>query len=128
MIKKHPKPTESELQILRILWTEGPSTVREVNNVLGAEKQVGYTTTLKLMQIMAEKNLVNRNTSSKTHIYKANILEHDTQKSLIKSLVDQAFGGSAMELVLQALGNHKTTSEELDQIKELISQLENVKK
>jgi len=127
-MKKHPKPTESELQILRILWTEGPSTVREVNNVLSAEKQVGYTTTLKLMQIMAEKILVSRDTSSKTHIYKANILEHDTQKSLIKSLVDQAFGGSAMELVLQALGNHKTTTEELDQIKELISQLENVKK
>ncbi len=126
-MKKHPKPTESELQILRILWTEGPSTVREVNNVLSVEKQVGYTTTLKLMQIMAEKNLVNRNTDSKTHIYQANILEHDTQKNLIKSLVDQAFGGSAMELVLQALGNHKTTNEELDQIKKLISQLENVK-
>jgi len=129
MAKQHPKPTESELTILQILWSEGPSTVREVNNVLNAQKEneVGYTTTLKHLQIMAEKTLVSRDTSTRTHVYKPNILEEDTQKTLVKGLVEKVFGGSAMNLVMQALGNHNTSPEELAEIKKLIQELENKK-
>lgn len=125
MAKQHPKPTESELEILQVLWSEGPSTVREVNSLLNLEREVGYTTTLKHMQIMAEKTLVTRDTSSRTHIYKAKILEVDTQRNLVKSLVEKVFGGSAMDLVMQALGNHQTSPEELEEIKRLIQELEN---
>ena len=127
MSKQHPKPTESELEILQILWSEGPSTVREVNNVLNVQKEseVGYTTTLKHLQIMAEKKLVSRDTSTRTHVYKAKILEEDTQRNLVKGLVEKVFGGSAMDLVMQALGNHNTSPEELAEIKKLIQELEN---
>lgn len=129
MAKQHPRPTESELTILQILWSEGPSTVREVNNVLNVQKEneVGYTTTLKHLQIMAEKKLVSRDTSTRTHIYKPNILEEDTQKNLVKGLIEKVFGGSAMDLVLQALGNHNASPEELAEIKKLIQELENKK-
>ena len=125
MAKQNPRPTESELEILQVLWSEGPSTVREVNSLLNLEREVGYTTTLKHMQIMAEKSLVTRDTSSRTHIYKAKILEADTQRNLVKSLVEKVFGGSAMDLVMQALGNHQTSPEELEEIKRLIQELEN---
>jgi len=125
MSKTHPRPTESELEILQVLWSEGPSTVREVNNLLNLEREVGYTTTLKHLQIMAEKLLVTRDTSSRTHIYKAKILEADTQRNLVKSLVEKVFGGSAMDLVMQALGNHQTSPKELEEIKRLIQDLEN---
>ncbi len=125
MAKQNPRPTESELEILQVLWSEGPSTVREVNSLLNLEREVGYTTTLKHMQIMSEKSLVTRDTSSRTHIYKAKILEADTQRTLVKSLVEKVFGGSAMDLVMQALGNHQTSPEELEEIKRLIQELEN---
>lgn len=125
MSKSHPRPTESELEILQVLWSEGPSTVREVNNLLNLEREVGYTTTLKHLQLMAEKMLVTRDTSSRTHIYKAKILEADTQRNLVKSLVEKVFGGSAMDLVMQALGNHQASPEELEEIKRLIQELEN---
>jgi len=125
MAKQNPRPTESELEILQVLWSEGPSTVREVNSLLNLERKVGYTTTLKHMQIMSEKSLVTRDTSSRTHIYKAKILEADTQRTLVKSLVEKVFGGSAMDLVMQALGNHQTSPEELEEIKRLIQELEN---
>ena len=126
MAKQHPRPTESELPILQILWSEGPSTVREVNSMMNIQKEseVGYTTTLKHLQIMADKNLVSRDTA-RTHIYKANILEEDTQRNLVKGLVEKVFGGSAMNLVMQALGNHNTSPEELAEIKKLIQELEN---
>ncbi len=127
MPKQHPRPTESELTILQILWSEGPSTVREVNSMMNIQKEgdVGYTTTLKHLQIMADKNLVSRDTSTRTHIYKPNILEEDTQRNLVKGLVEKVFGGSAMNLVMQALGNHNTSPEELAEIKKLIQELEN---
>jgi len=125
MSKAHPRPTESELVILQVLWSEGPSTVREVNNLLNLEREVGYTTTLKHLQLMAEKMLVTRDTSSRTHVYQAKILEADTQRNLVKSLVEKVFGGSAMDLVMQALGNHQTSPQELEEIKRLIQELEN---
>lgn len=118
------KPTDSELEILHILWENGPSSVRFVNDKLNERREVGYTTTLKLMQIMAEKNIAVRNTESRTHIYEANISETDTQKALLKKFVDATFRGSAMNLVLQALGDHDASKEELDSIKALIKKIE----
>ena len=124
MSKTRINPTESELQILQILWEKGPSTVRTVNEEMNKEKETGYTTTLKLMQIMTEKELVSRDTSQRTHVYAANITEHDTQKDLLDSFVATTFKGSAMSMVMQALGNHRASKEELDAIKQLISKLE----
>ncbi len=123
-VSKFPKPTEAELQILQILWKEGPSSVRVVNDLLNEQREVGYTTTLKLMQIMTEKGLTTRNTDSRTHIYASAVIEKDMRKRLLDQFVDSAFRGSAMELVMQALGNHKASSKELDQIKDLIRQIE----
>jgi len=122
-----PRPTESELAILQLLWQYGPSSVRFVNEKLNEEREVGYTTTLKLMQIMADKGLVHRNTESRTHIYSAAVSEEQTQQNLLQRFVDQAFRGSAMKLVLQALGNHQASKEELDEIKSLIKKMENKK-
>lgn len=118
------KPTESELEILQILWNRGECTVRTVHEELIKSKDVGYTSTLKLMQIMHEKGLVSRNTESKTHIYTAAINQQDTQKHLLNKLIDNAYNGSAARLVMQALGNHKATSQELEQIKKYLEQLE----
>ena len=118
------KPTESELEILQILWEKGPRSVREVNDELNESRKVGYTTTLKLMQIMTEKGLVTRDTETRTHIYAAKISEADTQLFLLKEFLQNAFRGSAKNLVLQALGNHNTTLEELKEIKALIESLE----
>lgn len=126
--KNITKPTESELEILQVLWQNGPCTVRFVNDELNKKREVGYTTTLKLMQLMSGKNIVTRNTESRTHIYAANITESDTQKQLLKKFVDATFRGSAMNLVLQALGNHDTSSEELEEIKALIDKIEKDKK
>ena len=118
------KPTDSELEILQILWKYGPSTVRFVNETLNKKREVGYTTTLKLMQIMTDKVLVLRDTKQRTHIYYSNIQENDVQRGLVKRMINKAFHGSAMELVMEALGNHQTTPEELKEIKDLIQQLE----
>jgi len=118
------KPTESELEILQILWVKGPSPVRTVNDLLNEKRDVGYTTTLKIMQIMADKNLVSRDTNSRTHIYKAEVSEEETKQSLLKNFVDATFRGSAMSLVMQALGNHDASKEELDKIKALIKKIE----
>ncbi len=122
--KQFPKPTESELEILQVLWQNGPSSVRFVNDKLNEIREVGYTTTLKLMQIMVDKNLAIRNTDSRTHIYSANVNESDTQKHLLKKFVDKTFRGSAIKLVVQALGNHDASQEELDEIKALIRKIE----
>ena len=119
-----PKPTESELEILQILWQSGPSAVRFVNNSLNKKREVGYTTTLKLMQIMLEKGLVERNAENRSHIYKAVVSEADVQRQLLKKFVDTTFRGSAMKLVMQALGNHNTSAEELEEIKALIQKIE----
>lgn len=121
---KASKPTESELEILQILWDAGPSSVRDVNNELNNRREVGYTTTLKLMQIMNKKNIVVRNTDSRTHVYSANQTEEETKQNLLSTFLKNTFKGSATNLVVQALGSHEVSKEELVKIKELISKLE----
>jgi len=118
------KPTESELEILQVLWALGQATVRQVNDELNKKREIGYTTTLKLMQIMFEKKLVTRTEEGRYHLYQAAVSEDETQQQLLDIFVDTAFKGSAMKLVMQALGNHQTSAEELDEIKKLIAQLE----
>ena len=132
MSKINIKPTEAELEILQVLWQHGESTVRNVNQLLNKNrnadlKEIGYTTTLKLMQLMHEKGLANRNEESRTHIYSAKVKEGEMQKVLLEKFVDKTFRGSAMKMVMQALGNHKTSKDELDKIKALISKIENKK-
>lgn len=119
------KPTESELEILQVLWQKGKATVREVHNTLTLNKDVGYTTTLKLMQIMNEKGLVKRDDSSRTHVYMAANNKEYTQKFLLNKFISNLFGGSPSQLVMQALGSHKVTEEELSQIQSLIDDLKN---
>jgi predicted transcriptional regulator len=119
-----PKPTEAELEILQVLWQHGPCTVRFVHEKLSQTKEVGYTTTLKIMQIMADKQLVKRNEESRTHIYEANVSEENTQKQMLDKFLDIAFKGSASKLVMQALGNHKTSKEELKLIRNLLDKIE----
>ncbi|MBA9078407.1 MULTISPECIES: BlaI/MecI/CopY family transcriptional regulator [Rufibacter] len=118
------KPTDTELEILQILWQNGPSTVRLVNEEQNKTKETGYTTTLKLLQIMFEKNLVTRDEESRSHLYQAAVTEEETQQSLLNRFLDTTFRGSAMKLVMQALGNRKTSPEELDQIRHLLKKLE----
>jgi len=120
MGRLRPRPTDSELAILTILWDRGPSTVRQVHEALAGTRDTGYTTTLKLMQIMAEKGLVTRNESARTHVYAAMASEEQTQRQLVKDLVDRAFGGSAAALVLQALNAEGATPAELREIRKLI--------
>ena len=117
------KPTDSELEILRVLWDKDSATVREVHVVLAATKDCGYTTTLKLMQIMFEKGLVIRDDSSRTHIYQANVSREKTQQQLVNKMVDTLFSGSRSQLVMQALGTHTPSKEELDEIQQLLDSL-----
>ncbi len=139
------KPTEAELEILQVLWNHGPSTVREVHDNLtnqraagsrtterrtterrtAERRTVGYTTTLKNMQNMVQKKLLLRDDTQRSHVYAAAIRQVDTQRMLLDRFLDTAFGGSASQLVMQTLGNQKTSPEELQQIKALIAQLEN---
>ena len=118
------KPTESELEILSILWEKEFATVRDVHEIIQQSKEVGYTTTLKLMQIMHEKGLVTRNVDSKTHIYKAALDKEKAQEHYLGKMIKTLFSGSSSELVLQALGNHKPSQKDLLEIKELIEKLE----
>ena len=120
---KFLKPTESELEILQILWTKGLATVREVHEVLSKTKDAGYTTTLKLMQIMNEKGLVKRDDSMRTHIYQASVNKEKTQKHLLGKMIDSLFGGNTTQLVMQALGEHKASPAELQKIQELLNDL-----
>jgi predicted transcriptional regulator len=120
---KYIKPTESELEILQVLWTKGTASVREVHEELAKSKDVGYTTTLKLMQIMFEKGLVKRDATFKTHIYEPQVSKDKTQKHLLNKMIDTLFGGSPTQLVLQALGNHKASEEELEAIQQLLNNL-----
>jgi len=119
------KPTESELEILQILWEKGDCTVRDVHEVLTRNKEAGYTTTLKLMQIMHDKGLVRRDTSSKTHIYTALASQQKTQQHLVSRLINNAFNGSAARMVMQALGNHKSSKDEIEAIKKYLDELNN---
>jgi predicted transcriptional regulator len=116
-----PRPTDAELAILRVLWERGPSTVRQVHQSLADARRTGYTTTLKLMQIMAEKGLVTRDESSRTHVYAARVSRDATQRQLVRDLLDRAFGGSAAALVLQALSANPASREELSEIQRLIT-------
>jgi predicted transcriptional regulator len=122
-VPKQLKPTESELTILRVLWDRGDSTVREVHEILSEHKDAGYTTTLKLMQIMFEKGIVKRDDSSKTHIYRANITRENTQQQIVGKMINSLFGGSSTQLVMQALGNHVPNKAELEEIQQLLDNL-----
>ena len=113
------KPTDAELAILRVLWSRGPSTVRQVAAAM--DREAGYTTVLKLLQIMTEKGLVTRDETARTHIYDAAHTEDQTQRQLVMDLVERAFDGSAAKLVLQALASKKATPEELDEIRTLLN-------
>ncbi len=117
---KHPvrKPTDAELSILRVLWSQGPSTVRQVVEALG--RATGYTTALKLLQIMTEKGLVRRDESARTHVYEAAYTQDQTQRKLVSDLLNRAFGGSAAKLVLQALAANRTSPEELAEIRRFL--------
>lgn len=123
MSLKQLKPTESELEILRVLWERSEATVRDVHEELSKTKDAGYTTTLKLMQIMHEKGMVKRDESSKTHKYTPLLSREKTQKQFVGKMIDTLFQGSSSQLVMQALGNHKASKEELDEIQKLIDNL-----
>ena len=118
------KPTESELEILQILWALGKATVRQVNDELSKNKEVGYTTTLKLMQIMFEKQLVSRTDEGRYHVYVAAVGEEPTQHMLLDKFIGTTFRGSATRMVMQALGNQQVSKEELEEIKKLIDSIE----
>src|SRR5688500_18489225 len=115
-----PRPTDAELAILRVLWERGPSTVRQVHESLTPVRPAAYTTALKMLQIMTEKGLVRRDETDRTHIYEARLTQDQTQRQLVRDLLDRAFGGSASKLVMQALATRPASAEELTQIRELI--------
>lgn len=117
---KPPRPTDTELAILRVLWDRGASTVRQVHEALSRERPAAYTTALKMLQIMTEKGLVRRDVTDRTHVYHSKLTEEQTQRQLVRDLVDRAFGGSASKLVLQALTTKRATTEELAEIRKLI--------
>ncbi|MCK5056900.1 MAG: BlaI/MecI/CopY family transcriptional regulator [Candidatus Aminicenantes bacterium] len=119
-----PRPTEAELGILQVLWKNGPCTVRFVNDKLNDKKEVGYTTTLKIMQIMFNKNILERDESKRSHLYNPAVKETETQSLLLDKFLQTAFAGSAMKLVMQALGNHKASKEEISRIREFLDNLE----
>lgn len=124
MNKKTPKPSDSEMEVLQLLWKCGPLTVREVHEELNKKKDVGYTTTLKVMQRMNEKKLLTRETHERTHLYQAAITEDDTQSELLDRFLNSAFGGSSLKLVMQALGNKSTSKEDLAIIREHLDKIE----
>lgn len=119
-----PRPTPAELEILRVLWEHGPCTVRDVLQRLEEQRPTGYTTALKLLQIMTDKGLVRRDERARAHVYAARMPEQETQRQLVRDLVDRAFGGSASKLVLHALSTRKTPRAELARIRELLDRLE----
>jgi BlaI family penicillinase repressor len=121
---KTPQPTDRELTILRILWDNGPSTVRQVNEAMNKDRATGYTTTLKLMQIMAEKGLLIRDESKFKHIYKPAISEENTQKQLIGDLLERVFSGSAEKLVMRALSAKKVSAKQLAKIRKMLERIE----
>lgn len=124
-LKSKYNPTEAELEILQILWQYGPSTVRFINEKQNEKKEAGYTTTLKIMQIMAEKGMLSVNKESRQHVYTPTLDEDETKSKLLDGFLKKTFSGSAMKMVMQALGNHKPSKKELDEIKDLIEKIEN---
>jgi predicted transcriptional regulator len=121
MIKQ---PTTSELEILNVLWEKESATVREVFEIVGATKPIAYTTILKLMQIMTEKGLVERDVEGKAHLYRATVPQNETQKGLVNDLLEKVFRGSAMQLVQHILNSKKTSPEEMKEIREMITKAE----
>ncbi|WP_243302356.1 BlaI/MecI/CopY family transcriptional regulator [Geothrix oryzisoli] len=123
-----PRPTDAELAILRVLWERGPSTVRQVYEVLSAERELGYTTALKMLQIMHEKGLVQRDVTDRTHVFSATQTQVQTQRTMLDDLLDKAFGGSSLNLVMQALATRKASREELAEIRKMLDQAEGGKR
>lgn len=119
-MSKTPRPTDAELAILRVLWEHGACTVRQVHEALSRERPAAYTTALKMLQIMTEKGLVDRDERDRTHIYRARLSEETTQRQLVRDLLDRAFGGSASKLVLQALATRRASADELRDIRKAI--------
>jgi predicted transcriptional regulator len=119
-----PRPTDSELAILRVLWRRGPSTVRQVADALNEDRAMGYTTALKLMQIMIDKKLLLRDCSNRSHVYRPRLSEERTLGQLVQDLLNRAFGGSWRRLVMQALPAKKATAQELEEIQKLIDRIE----
>jgi predicted transcriptional regulator len=117
-----PKPTDAELAILRVLWDRGPSTVRQVHDVLSEQRDFAYTTTLKLLQLMTEKGITVREEDGRIHLYRAGFAQEDTQQRLVADLLDRAFGGSAAKLVVQALAAKPASAEELAEIQRLLAE------
>lgn len=124
MARPSRQPTKAELSILQVLWTRGPSTVRKVRDALRQDRPIGYTTVLKLLQIMNEKGLVDRDESASRHVYRARQPEDHTKKQLVMDLIDRAFDGSATKMVMQALGTQKASAEDLAEIRALLDALE----
>lgn len=122
--REKPEPTQAELEILQILWQHGPVPVRFVNDRLQEKRAVGYTTTLKLLQIMMEKRLVTRQSSGRGHLYRANLAREEVQDHMVGRLIDTAFSGSAMNLVMQALGHQQPTAAEIEQLREMLDDME----
>lgn len=127
MSKKTVKPTEKELDILQIIWEKGATSVKEVHEALGGEKANGYTTILKLMQIMHDKGLLSRQKNGKLHLYKAIPSRENTRQQMLDKMIDTVFHGSAAQLVMSALGNKKSSKEELDEIRRYLDNLEDDK-
>lgn len=128
MTKDPPRPTQSELEILSVLWDAGPSTVREVQQALDARRPTGYTTVLKLLQIMTQKGLVRRDERERAHRYTPRLPRERTEQQIVGDLLDRAFGGSSSRLVLRALSSRKATPEELDRIRQLLDEIEGEKR
>jgi predicted transcriptional regulator len=126
--KTLPRPTDAELAILRVLWERGPSTVRDVHDTLSETQESGYTTVLKMMQIMTDKGLVERDETNRAHVYHARATEQKTQRQLLSDLVDRAFGGSPVKLVMQALSGKKASADELAAIRTLLDEMEGQQK
>jgi len=118
------RPTDAELAILRVLWQRGPSTVRQVHETLNRDRPTGYTTVLKMMQIMTDKGLLRRDESQRAHIYHPVFAEEETQRRLVGDLIERAFGGSTANLVMQALSAKKASPEELAEIRRLLAESE----
>jgi len=123
-MRPSPRPTPAELEILRVLWQRGPSTVREVHATLSEGRPTGYTTVLKMLQIMTDKNLVSRDESQRAHVYSARLAEAQTQRQLVRDLLERAFDGSAMKLVMHALADRKASPEEIARIRQLLDEME----
>jgi len=128
MTKDPPRPTPSELEILSVLWEAGPVTVREVQQALEAKRPTGYTTVLKLLQIMTEKGLVRRDEKERAHRYTPKLPRERTEQQIVGDLLDRAFGGSSSRLVMQALSSRKASQEELDRIRLLLDEIEGRKR